>query len=77
MRVCTNCAFYRSLSFTVGHSREPDSGECRRKAPSLNVFREYESMIRTYSLASFPLVLADDWCGEFEPRAREASTRAS
>ena len=48
---CADCRFWRPTSDT------PDTGKCRRRAPTVNGFSSRWATTRH-----------DDWCGEFEAR---------
>ena len=55
-RACGNCTYWNML--------EDGSGECRRHAPQTVAFEVDDEM--TFE-SMFPVVSADDWCGDFYP----------
>lgn len=59
--ICNNCRY-----FCPDEEDDPtvDSGECRRRSP---VFCSSSDMM---GLGAWPVVLMNDWCGDFE--AKEA-----
>lgn len=69
---CETCRFSRTPA------QNSDAGEehleCRRHAPASSVgpLREGESAV-----AWFPLVLEEDWCGEYEPDEPETVSEAA
>lgn len=74
---CINCRFF-TREFSDLHEEmnglDPHQGECRRHAPSAQVFSFYRPthrMVRsarngeTVGLVLWPIVWPDDWCGDF------------
>ena len=66
-KVCGGCEFWRA------HYREPESGEtigiCRRFPPIVVMLRSNETTYQhTQNLMS-------DWCGEWQPRREDESTK--
>lgn len=59
MGICNNCRWWRSVFATGPES--PITGECHKNPPG-NYHWEYDEKYH-----SFPEVMSDDWCGEFEP----------
>lgn len=63
---CKACAFWHSLDMaTTGV--ENDGGECRRRAPSPAAQPEDDY---TSPYAAWPITFAEEWCGEWERKAR-------
>ncbi|WP_442511621.1 hypothetical protein SH528x_003303 [Novipirellula sp. SH528] len=59
---CDECNFYQPVSTTMCLPRSQRFGECRRKPPRVvdaPSHREHQT------LAVFPVVSENDWCGEF------------
>lgn len=60
--LCWNC---RSFNYPG----QGDSGECRRNSPRVKFSRRDDEIGSVW-----PVVAAEDWCGEFRPtRARETA----
>lgn len=72
---CSNCAFFfpiGSIPFPEHEEETTRGGECRRKPPmqraNTRTFREIQDGVKKEFLrGSFPLVILNDWCGEFRP----------
>ena len=56
VRACGNCTYWNVL--------ENGNGECRRHAPQTIAF-EVDEEVKFES--KFPVVTAEDWCGDFYP----------
>jgi len=62
MNICENCKFYKTINSSATSTRtELDFGECRKHAPT------HHSGVGTgYEKKLFPIVLWNNWCGEYE-----------
>jgi hypothetical protein len=58
-RACRGCRFF-------GLGKLQDAGECRRYAPRCHIATEIDDPLEP--LSTWPAVLLDDWCGEFEEK---------
>ena len=70
-RLCFDCVFFAPEGRMCNDLKEEDwdegiGGTCRRHCP---VAIEPDEDDRVVNYAYWPIVLAGDWCGEFEPRA--------
>lgn len=63
---CRACRFFEAL--------EPGDGECRRRAPLPRVDDPFES--KTLPRANWPIIEDNEWCGEFQSRARKGAKGA-
>ena len=64
---CSDCNFYSEVTggapFYEGDFKRP-AGECRRHAPSSKLAGP--KFAGEMAIAHWPVVAADDWCGDFE-----------
>lgn len=67
--MCWNCRFF-ATSIAMDRFQPPEQesqeGECRRHPP----VTDHGQRDTDVNYAVFPIVFADDWCGEFAPRMR-------
>lgn len=69
----TPCRFWRQL--TDDGTARKSQGQCRRHAPRFDGMMYLRGVREVGDLAggamlwatSYPMTVADDWCGEFEP----------
>ncbi len=78
---CFDCRFFcpeKTGCLSAGDLKESDwdeslTGECRRHAPQVGRFRGEQEPLQ-YDYGQWPLVLACNWCGEFQPCDRARAT---
>ena len=72
---CTDCKFYVEVAggapFYEGDFKRP-AGECRRNALSSKLAGP--KFTGEMAIAHWPVVAADDWCGEFSGKPAAPST---
>lgn len=64
---CANCRYFRSGVSQISPVRYKEGlGECRRNAPRgpVHLTWGHEKELHVASMTPFPIVPADDWCGE-------------
>lgn len=71
--ICETCRYYRSGVSAISPVRCSNGmGECRRHAPREPVqlaWSRGSEETHIVTLSPFPLVPADDWCGEHSSKA--------
>ena len=81
---CASCRYFRAGVSSVSPARYRDGvGECRRHAPRGPVHLAWSQNDETHvvTLTPFPIVPADDWCGEHAqaemPAQRQPATEGA
>jgi len=73
--LCFNCRFFAPDCYRLADELTEDEwdagleGECRRDPPQVGRFRGEDEHLQ-YDYGQWPLVLAVNWCGAFEPCRR-------
>lgn len=77
--MCYNCRFFSpgehgcasyELEQKLGEFEESLEGVCRRHFPRVGQLLKSQNGKEFYDYGVWPIVLASQWCGEFQPRAR-------
>lgn len=67
---CWRCKYFvpapESSPVSPGDNPGDAAGDCRRRAP---VAGPHDDDDRVVHYARWPIVVGDDWCGEFAPRS--------
>ena len=69
--VCETCCFFNSQLFSDTLFR----GECRRYPPKVWSQVKVDVVVSSSAETAFPIVLKDDWCGEWGPRVEKGKQK--
>jgi hypothetical protein len=76
MTTCIACRYFRAGVSSISPVRYKEGlGECRRYAPRGPVHMTWshgdgDKEMHVASMTPFPIVPADDWCGDHSPKSR-------